>query len=165
MVISNLHLLDQKLTKNSSCKPIRNYQQDKVLQLLNFCTAEERSIHPRKFCRYWFGLDSLNRYGQPRYTELQILTMENEHGYREKCINLIAKILKVKPNTVHRWGKGVQFDKIPPDKRRQYETYLGYVYCLREIAVTLDQLDEHKLTQILIQMQRRLVSYSTIENE
>lgn len=157
MVISNLSLLNQQLTKQFSGNKIHNYRQDRVWQLLKICIAEERSIHPRQFCRYWFGLDSVNEYGKPRYTEPQILAIENEHGYREKCINLIAKILKVKPNTVHRWGKGVQFNKIPPDKCRQYETYLGYVYCLREIAVILDQLDENYLSQLVIQMQRKLL--------
>jgi hypothetical protein len=94
-------------------------------------------------------MEDLDKYGRPRYTEKLILAMESEHGYREKCINLIARVLKVKPNTVHRWGKGVEFDKIPPDKRDQYEMYLGYVDSLRIITLNLAGLNEDFLLELL----------------
>ncbi len=99
-----------------------------------------KSIHPRKFCRRWFGLEDIGNSQQPYYTEDLILAIEFEHGYREKCINLIARVLKIKPNTVHRWGKGVEFDKIPADKREQYEIYLGYVDTMRNLIIKLVEL-------------------------
>jgi hypothetical protein len=33
-------------------------------------------LHPRKFCRYWFGLESFREDGRPRYREELILAME-----------------------------------------------------------------------------------------
>ena len=108
-----------------------------------------KGIHPRMFCRRWFGLSAINENGRPRFTEGQILAMESEHGYREKCIHLIAKILKIKPNTIQRWGKGVVFDKIPVDKREKYEIYLGYVDAIRVITMSLEKLDEASLLKML----------------
>jgi hypothetical protein len=118
----------------------------KILKTLVF---HRQGMHPKRFCRRWFGLEAVNEYGQPYYTESWILMLESEHGYREKCINLIARVLKIKPNTIHRWGKGVEFDKIPPDKREQYEMYLGYVDRLREIIMSLIKLDEGLLLRLL----------------
>ncbi len=115
----------------------------------------KQGIHPRKFCRRWFGLEAINEYGRPRFTEEEILAMESEHGYREKCINLIARMLKIKPNTVHRWGKGVAFDKIPADKRQKYEIYLGYVDTIRVITTSLTKLDEHSLLKLLERLEMR----------
>lgn len=113
------------------------------------CVYHGKGIHARKFCRRWFGMEDLDKYGRPRYTEAQILAMESDHGYREKCINLIAKVLKIKPNTVHRWGKGVEFNKIPPDKQEQYEMYLGYVDIIRLITLSIAGLNEDLLLQLL----------------
>jgi len=129
---------------------IKNYQSVRVVErILKTCVNHGKGIHPRRFCRRWFGLEDLDVNGRPRYTEKLILAMESEHGYREKCINLIAKVLKIKPNTVHRWGKGVQFDKIPLDKREQYEMYLGYVDSLRLITRSLAGLNEDFLLRLL----------------
>ncbi|MCC5668496.1 hypothetical protein LC653_32775 [Nostoc sp. CHAB 5784] len=120
--------------------------------ILKICITDRRGLHPREFCRRWFGLEQVNEYGKPHYTEDYILAMESEHGYREKCINLIAKILKIKPNTIHRWGKGVEFDKIPADKRLQYEIYLGYVDSLRVFSMTLAELDKNSVSKLLYQL-------------
>ncbi|MGB5634330.1 MAG: hypothetical protein WBM44_10900 [Waterburya sp.] len=115
----------------------------------------KQGIHPRMFCRRWFGLSATNENGRPRFTEGQILAMESEHGYREKCINLIARLLKIKPNTIHRWGKGVAFDKIPTDKRQKYEIYLGYIDAIRVITTSLAELDEASLLRLLRQLEAR----------
>ena len=115
----------------------------------------QQGIHPRRFCRRWFGLEAKNEYGRPRLTEEEILEMESEHGYREKCINLIARMLKIKPNTIHRWGKGVAFDKIPADKQQKYEIYLGYVDTIRVITTNLKELDEHLLLRLLRRLEMR----------
>lgn len=111
-------------------------------QLVQAFVNRDRSLHPRIFCRRWFGLEELKENGQPRYAENLIQAIESEHGYREKCINVLAKILKIKPNTIQRWGKGVEFDNIPKDKRRQYETFLGYVDTLRVLTTNLAIHDE-----------------------
>ena len=113
------------------------------------------TIHPRIFCRRWFDLDSVNENGRPRFTQQQILAMESEHGYREQCINLLARLLKIKPNTIHRWGKGVAFDRIPDDKLRQYEIYLGYIDAIRVITTSLTELDEVSLIRLLRQLETR----------
>jgi hypothetical protein len=127
-------------------KPQSVWGVDKILKT---CVYQGKGIHPRRFCRRWFGLEDLDENGQARYTENLILAMESEHGYREKCINVIARVLKIKPNTVHRWGKGVEFDKIPVDKREQYEVYLGYIDSLRVITLNLAGLNEDLLLEVL----------------
>lgn len=118
-------------------------------KILKICIDKEQRIHPRIFCRRWFGLEDIKEDGRPRYTEEQIMAMESEYGYREKCINLLAKVLKIKPNTVHRWGKGVEFDKIPPDKRQRYETYLGYVDLLKLLAMGMARQNKNLLIDLL----------------
>lgn len=140
---------DVRNTEDFSTK-IKNHQSVRVVdKILKTCVNHGKGIHPKIFCRRWFGLEDLDVNGRPRYTEELILAMESEHGYREKCINLIARVLKIKPNTVHRWGKGVEFDKIPSDKREQYEMYLGYVDSLRLITRSLDGLNEDFLLRLL----------------
>jgi hypothetical protein len=119
-------------------------------KIQKFCLDNEQGIHPRIFCRRWFGLSAINEYGISRFTEEQILAMESEHGYREKCINLLARILQIKSNTIHRWGRGVGFDKIPIDKRQKYEIYLSYVDAIRVITTSLiEELDENSLSKLL----------------
>ncbi|MGK7951693.1 MAG: hypothetical protein AB4368_23625 [Xenococcaceae cyanobacterium] len=124
-------------------------------KILKTSVSHKQGIHPRIFCRRWFGLEVIKKDGRPRFTEEQILAMESEHGYREKSINLIARILKIKPNTIHRWGKGVAFDKIPADKRQKYEIYLGYVDAIRVITMSLTELDENSLLRLLRQLEMR----------
>ncbi|WDD30110.1 hypothetical protein PQG02_00210 (plasmid) [Nostoc sp. UHCC 0926] len=115
---------------------------------LKTCVFQKKGMNPRTFCRRWFGLEGMDNNGRFRYTENLILAMESEHGYREKCINLLARLLKIKPNTIHRWGKGVEFDKIPPDKREQYETYLGYVDTIRVLTSNLANVNKDLLRKI-----------------
>ena len=136
--------------KLNSRNPIRKNQLIALTsKILKTSTSYKQGIHPRIFCRRWFGLEATNEYGRPRFTEGQIIAIESEHGYREKCINLIARILKIKPNTIHRWGKGVAFDKIPTDKRQKYEIYLAYVDAIRIITTSLAELEADSLLRIL----------------
>jgi hypothetical protein len=140
---------DVRNTEDFSTK-IKNHQSVRVAdRILKTCVNHGKGIHPRIFCRRWFGLEDLDVNGRPRYTEELILAMESEHGYREKCINLIARVLKIKPNTIHRWGKRVEFDKIPSDRREQYEMYLSYIDSLRVITLNLAGFDEDLLQKIL----------------
>ncbi|MGK7879840.1 MAG: hypothetical protein AB4060_07035 [Crocosphaera sp.] len=125
-------------------------------EILKTCISYKQGIHPRRFCRRWFGLEAINHYSQPRFTEQQIVVIESEHGYREQCINLLARVLKIKPNTIHRWGKGVAFNKIPDEQRNKYETYLGYVDTIRVITTRLVELDEDSLLEILQQVKMSL---------
>ncbi|MDZ8106194.1 MAG: hypothetical protein RM338_11305 [Nostoc sp. DedQUE12a] len=118
-------------------------------KILKACVNQGEGMHPRIFCRRWFGLEDVLEDGRLRFTETQILAIESEHGYREKCVNLIAKILKIKPNTVQRWGKGVEFNNIPSDKRHQYETYLRYVDMLRVLSASLAKHDETLVIKLL----------------
>jgi hypothetical protein len=120
-----------------------------VDQILKTYVYQKKGMNPRIFCRRWFGLEDMDNNGRFRYTENLILAMESEHGYREKCINLIARLLRIKSNTIHRWGKGVEFDKIPPDKREQYETYLGYVDTIRVMTLSIAGINEDLLPKIL----------------
>lgn len=140
------YLLDQ-ININTSTKIVSKIQR--------VCINRGIGIHPRKFCRRWFGLEVINEYGRPHFTESQILAMELEHGYREKCINLISRILNIKPNTIHRWGKGVSFDKIPADKQQNYEIYLGYVDSIRVITASLTELNEDLLLRLLQRLEIR----------
>jgi hypothetical protein len=117
-------------------------------KMLKACITKRQGMHPKIFCRRWFKLEVLKENGQPRYQEKQIIAMESEYGYREKCINLIARLLKIKPNTVQRWGKGVEFDKIAPDKRIQYEMYLGYIDTIRVMTTSFAELDEALLIRV-----------------
>ena len=168
--MQNLNKLDRCVASNSAAivnninsqrasysrlKNRENQSVDLTTKILKTSISYKQSMHPRRFCRRWFGLEAINEYGRPRFTEKQILEMESEHGYREQCINLLTGILKIKANTIHRWGKGVAFDKIPADKRQKYETYLGYVDAIRVITTSLRELDEHSLLRLLRQLKMR----------
>ena len=123
--------------------------------ILKTSVSYRQGIHPKIFCRRWFGLSAVNENGKPCFTQGQILAMESEYGYREKCINLIARLLKIKSNTIQRWGKGVSFEKIPASKREKYESYLGYVDAIRIITLNLTELDEALLLKLLEQLKMR----------
>ena len=145
-----------KKQTNSGFYKIKNIYPSIDFQIKSFCLDSEQGIHPRIFCRRWFDLSVTNESNLPRFTEEQILAMESEHGYREKCINLLSKILQIQSNTIHRWGKGVSFEKIPIDKLRKYETYLGYIDAIRSIAVTMvEVLDEDSLSKLLQRLESK----------
>ncbi len=127
-----------------------------AVKINKFCFDSRQGVHPREFCRRWFGLSSINEYNRPRLTESEILAIESEHGYREKCINLLARILQIKSNTIHRWGKGVDFDKIPVNKLQKYEIYLGYADAIRVMTTSfVEELDGDSLAKLLRQLKVR----------
>jgi|GEM_PF-1653754 len=150
---NNMVLVENKFgLKNElhSCTQDRKNQLSNLTnKILKTSTTYKQGIHPRLFCRRWFGLEAISENGRPRFTKEQIEAIESEHGYREKCINLIAKLLKIKPNTIHRWGKGVSFDKIPDNKLQKYEIYLGYIDAIRVMTTSLIELDEVSLLKLL----------------
>lgn len=123
--------------------------------ILKMSIDRQKGIHPRKFCRRWFGYEDIDRFGKPRFTEKQILAIESDRGYRQKSINLLAEILKIKRNTIDRWGKGVEFDKIPANEQQKYQVYLGYVDVIRVITTNLTGLDKHSLLKLLQQLEMR----------
>ncbi|MEL6438151.1 MAG: hypothetical protein AAFQ80_02675 [Cyanobacteria bacterium J06621_8] len=150
--------IESKIDSQRASYYLRNKEPqlfDLTTKIVRTSVSKDIGIHPRIFCRRWFGLCAINKESRPRFTEEQILAMESEHGYREKCIKLIAKVLKIKPNTIHRWGKGVEFDKIPADKRQKYEVYLGYVDTIRLITMSLAELDEAALLRVLRRLENR----------
>ena len=156
---NNIVLAENKFGFQSELRSCNQYRKNRSSNLIDLIfktrTVYEQGIHPRLFCRRWFGLEATNENGRSRFTTAQIEAMESEHGYREKCINLIARLLKIKPNTIHRWGKGLSFDKIPQKKLRQYEIYLGYIDAIRVITTSLTELDEVSLIRLLRQLETR----------
>lgn len=75
--------------------------------------ALDRTMQAREFCRRWFKATPED---------------EQQRGYREKCINLLAQVLRIKPNTIQRWGKGMELET--PD---QYAVTLAYADIIREL--------------------------------
>ena len=143
-----LTLENQNKFRNFSINP-QNKASDKLIsKMLKACLTRRQGMHPKRFCRRWFGLEATRENGRPRYEEEEILAIEAEYGYREKCINLIARLLQIKPNTVHRWGKGVEFDKIARDKLVKYELYLGYIDTIRVMITSCAKLDEALLIKL-----------------
>lgn len=66
----------------------------------------------REFCQRWFKSTPED---------------EQERGYREKCVNLLARVLRLKENTIQRWGSGIDFEKMPEN----YEVTLAYADIIR----------------------------------
>jgi hypothetical protein len=73
-----------------------------------------RPMRPRDFCREWFNATPDD---------------EKEWGYRQKCIKLLAEVVGLEQHTVDRWGKGIEFAKMPP----QYENTLSYAISLKRV--------------------------------
>ena len=51
--------------------------------VLKACMSGDQRMHPRRFCRRWYGLEEVRWNGQNWYTEAQIVAMESDRGYRE----------------------------------------------------------------------------------
>ncbi|NET37677.1 MAG: hypothetical protein F6K19_37610 [Cyanothece sp. SIO1E1] len=90
----------------------------------------------KEFCQKWF---------KPTAEEVQA------RGYRERCVALLARVLKVKEGTIQRWGSGIDFENMP----EQYEVTLAYADIIRDmiestynrtdmIHAVLEQLRERK---------------------
>lgn len=71
---------------------------------------EPTELTPREFCRKMHGLADL--------PEVEILRAEMDIDYRKKCIELLTKVLGVKRQSVHNWGAGLDFEKMPATYRR-----------------------------------------------
>jgi len=72
-------------------------------------------MKPREFCRQWFNASEEG---------------EQEWGYRQKCIKLLAEVIGLEQHTVDRWGKGVDFPKMP----EQYKNTLSYAIALKRVV-------------------------------
>jgi hypothetical protein len=127
--------------------------QEVINKILRLCMKKQFHTNPRAFCRQWFGLERTHQNGHLCYTKEQILEIECEYGYRERCIRLMSKILKIKSNTIQRWGKGVSFDKIPPEQREKYEACLGYFNLIRLILICIYELDQEILEKLLTKIE------------
>lgn len=68
----------------------------------------------REFCQRWF-----KSTGEE----------EQVRGYRERCVALLARVLRIKENTIQRWGAGIEFEEMP----EQYEVTLAYADIIREL--------------------------------
>lgn len=89
----------------------------------------------REFCQRWY-----------KSTADEELT----RGYREKCVTLLARVLRLRENTIQRWGSGLDFEKMP----EQYEVTLAYADIIREmIEATYTQTD--MIQSVLEQLQER----------
>jgi len=96
----------------------------------------ETSMEPRDFCRRWFAA-----------------TAEEEaaRGYRGKCVFLLSEILKVKENTIQRWGSGLEFENMP----EPYKATLAYVDIIRcMIEATHGQTDLLPMVLTLIEQRK-----------
>lgn len=75
-----------------------------------------RTVKPREFCKRWFNATDDD---------------EQVRGYRAKCVNLLSRILGVKPETISsKWGEGIEFEQMP----ETYQKTLAYANSLREIV-------------------------------
>jgi hypothetical protein len=63
------------------------------------------AIEPRKFCRIWFGIDTL--------TPDEISDRETESGYRKSCVKVLSTVLGLQERTVRGWGRGLNFERTP----------------------------------------------------
>lgn len=86
----------------------------------------DQQMKAREFCRRWFKSTDED---------------EQTRGYRERCVVLLSKVLRVRENTIQRWGKGLEFEKMP----EQYEVTLAYADIIREmlegVSTRTDMLD------------------------
>ncbi|WP_155960620.1 hypothetical protein [Fischerella sp. PCC 9605] len=89
-----------------------------------------KQMEPREFCQRWFKSTA---------------DQEQVRGYREKCVDLLAKVLKVKANTIQRWGSGLDFEGIP----EQYKATLSYADIIRTIIEATNA--EPELVELVVE--------------
>ena len=94
---------------------------------------EPTELTPREFCRKMHGLAEL--------PEVEILRAEIDIDYRKKCIALLTKALGVKRPSVHNWGAGLEFPKMPATYRR----ILGMCWERYELLLEVKRLKEFKV--------------------
>ncbi|MGD1910907.1 MAG: hypothetical protein ACFB2X_08645 [Rivularia sp. (in: cyanobacteria)] len=126
-----------------------------VYKIRQLCINHPEGMSPQRFCRRYFGYEAKNEFGQPRFTEMEIQEIEKQRGYRQQAINLLSEILKVKTNTIQRWGHSLNFENIPEDKQASYQAYLYYVDSIRIITASLQNLNRESLLKIIRELQAR----------
>lgn len=70
------------------------------------------------FCDRWHRLDQLSNEERSK--------ARSKHGYRAKCVRLIAAVLRVEESTVNSWG--ARFERMP----EHYQTSLAYADVIRQ---------------------------------
>lgn len=98
-------------------------------------------MKPREFCREWFNVT---------------LEEEQERGYKERCIELLAEITGVGRDAVDKWGKGekgkgLEFGGMPT----QYEKTLAYAMALKRIAEAAYKGNPRVIEIVLEQLKSR----------
>ena len=68
------------------------------------------------FCSLWFNADSED---------------QQERGYKAKCVALLSKALKVRENTIQRWGS--KFENMP-DQHEATLSYLAIIHNIVQVA-------------------------------
>ena len=92
-----------------------------------------QQMKAREFCRRWFKSSEED---------------EQVRGYREQCVVLLSKVLRVRENTIQRWGSGLDFEKMP----EQYEVTLAYADIIREMIEAVSTKTD-MLTLVLDKLQ------------
>lgn len=68
-------------------------------------TITSKTINPRQFLRYSFGIDNL--------AHSEALEEETSFGYCTKCVGLLSKVLGLQKRTIREWGYNPNFDDMP----------------------------------------------------
>jgi hypothetical protein len=106
----------------------KNDPQVDVLSIPYPLECEPPKLTPREFCRRMFGLSKLS--------EVEILCIEMQRGYRKKCIRLLCQTLNVKRQTVLNWGGDLDFNGMPATYRR----FLGMCWERYELLLEVRRL-------------------------
>jgi hypothetical protein len=87
----------------------------------------------RNVCAYFFGYDTL----PPE----QRLEKETARGYKSRCVRLLNKLCSVSERSIRRWGRGLDFDNMPPIRQAQL-TILMLRDRLQKAESQIQQKDE-----------------------
>jgi hypothetical protein len=87
----------------------------------------------REVCAYFFGIDTLPPERR--------LDKETSWGYKSRCVRLLQKMCSVGERRVRAWGKGLDFENIPPIRLAQL-TILMLKDKLQKAEADLRQRDE-----------------------
>ncbi len=124
-------------------------------KIRKICFATSGGMHPRKFVRRYKGLENFNQFGHYKFSEMQIREIENDRGYRQQAINLLSEVLRLKTDTLNKWGQGSEFAKIPITKQAHYEASLLYFDTIRVLTANLEYLPSEILLKILQDLKSR----------
>lgn len=124
-------------------------------QIHRHCITEPGGMKARRFIRRYYGLESLDQFGRRKFDEEQILEIESSRGYRQQAINILAEILRLKTDSVNKWGEGCDFAKIPIGKKSHYEATLLYFDTIRILTSILEHLPSEVLVRTLREFKYR----------